>query len=70
MGRSFGDYSLFRYEQWNNEKKETVHLNVPLKVLIGNYEVEASGYLEEIYEAMKDKWPMDPSENLPDEILS
>lgn len=57
MGRGFGDYSFIRYEQFDEATMTTSHPKVCLEKLMGDYEDEATNYLQIILEQMLTKWP-------------
>jgi hypothetical protein len=66
MGRFFGDYSLFQYEQWekpnslsqlNNIMDHITHPEVELGKLIDGYAKEAKDKLMEILQFLKKQWP-------------
>lgn len=66
MGRSFGDYSSFHYEQWrkpnsfsqpNNKMDNITHPEVELGKLIDDYAKEAKNKLMEILQSFKKQWP-------------
>jgi hypothetical protein len=67
MGRSFGNYSLFHYEQWekpmssqksNNILDNITHPEINLGKLIDEYSEEATNKLIEILQSMKNRWPI------------
>jgi len=67
MGRSFGDYSSFYYEQWEKPKSSTksknpleniTHPEIKLGKIIDEYSEEASNKLKEILQSMKKQWPV------------
>lgn len=67
MGRSFGGYSSFYYEQWekptslqqpNNIMANITHPRVELGKIIDEYEKEAAEKLMEILEFMKERSPI------------
>ncbi len=67
MGRSFGNYSSFHYEQWqrpmsspksNNILDNVTHPEIKLGKLIDEYSEEARSKLVEILQSMKKQWPI------------
>lgn len=56
MGRMFGNYDSFKYEQWEQGVGRT-HPEVELGGLIDAYAIEAEAKLLEILEAMRERWP-------------
>ena len=65
MGRNFGGYSKFTYEQWEKLSNKSSsrsplenisHPQIKLGELIDSYEKEAAKKLEEILNFMKNKW--------------
>ncbi len=67
MGRSFGNYSSFHYEQWNrpmssptsdNILDNITHPEIKLGKLIDDYSEEATNKLVEILQSMKKQWPI------------
>lgn len=67
MGRFFGNYSLFHYEQWgkpnslsksNNILDNITHPDIKLGKIIDNYSEEAANKLIEILQSMTKKWPI------------
>ena len=67
MGRSFGDYSSFHYEQWempastkkeNNPLENVSHPEIELGNLIDEYSGEATNKLIDILDSMKKQWPI------------
>lgn len=67
MGRSFGNYSLFHYEQWekpvsplksNNDLDNITHPEIKLGDLIDDYSEEATNKLIEILQSMTKQWPI------------
>ena len=67
MGRSFGNYSSFHYEQWekpmsspksNNILENISHQEIKLGKLIDEYSNEATNKLVEILQSMKKQWPI------------
>lgn len=66
MGRSFGNYSSFHYEQWhkpnslsqpNSIMDHITHPEVELGKLIDDYAREAKDKLMEILQYLKKQWP-------------
>lgn len=67
MGRSFGDYSSFHYEQWEkpasptkskNPLENISHPEIELGKLIDEYSGEAAHKVIEILDSMKKQWPI------------
>jgi hypothetical protein len=56
MGRNFGGYDEFTYEQWQPGGGIT-HPRVGLGVLMDEYAAEATERLAEAFSAMKRRWP-------------
>ncbi len=56
MGRNFGGYSSFTYEQWQRNGG-TSHPTVNLGELIDKYAEEAKEKLLEILQSLKQQWP-------------
>ena len=67
MGPSFGNYSLFHYEQWEkpmtSSKSEYIlnnitHPEIKLGTIVDDYSEEAANKLREILQSMKKQWPI------------
>jgi hypothetical protein len=67
MGRHFGNYSLFHWEQWEKPKflsksdkifENITHPEIKLGKLIDEYSAEATNELVEILCSMKKQWPI------------
>lgn len=67
MGRSFGNYSSFHYEQWekpmstpksNNIFGNIKHPEIKFGKLIDEYSEEATNKLIKILQSMKKRWPI------------
>jgi hypothetical protein len=57
MGRSFGNYSSFHYEQYDSETQKVTYPSVNLKMLIDEYDAQAAIFLTEVFEELKRKLP-------------
>jgi len=55
LGRGFGDYDSFTYEQWQSPDQIS-HPSIELGRLITEYEAEASEVLNIIFKHMKEAW--------------
>jgi hypothetical protein len=57
MGRSFGKYNKVTYELWDANTQARTHPTFDLRLLINNYDNEASLVLGNVLAAMKSRWP-------------
>lgn len=57
MGRNFGNYDSLTYELFDSTKQTSTHPKVNLRKMIGEYDVQASGYLNAAFNELKKSCP-------------